>query len=59
MRASLPRSAAMPASVAAGFLWKSIGHSAPFFYGAATAVIAAILLGVLIKPGEFASDSPA
>ncbi len=44
--------AALPASIAAGFLWRSIGHSAPFFYGAVTALIAALLLAVLVRPGE-------
>lgn len=48
--------AALPASVAAGFLWKMVGHSAPFYYGAATAILAALLLGVLIRPGASASD---
>lgn len=51
--------AALPASVAAGFLWKVVGHSAPFYYGAATSLVAALLLAVLIKPGVSASDSSA
>lgn len=49
--------AALPASIAAGFLWRTIGHSAPFFYGAATALISVLLLAALVRPGEFASGS--
>lgn len=41
--------AALPASVIAGVLWKQVGHSAPFFYAAATSFAAAILLPILIR----------
>lgn len=40
---------ALPASIIAGYLWKNVGHSAPFYYGALTSLVAAVLLGVLIK----------
>lgn len=42
--------ALLPASLIAGFLWDKIGPSAPFYYGAATSLAAALLLAVLIKP---------
>ena len=44
--------AALPASVIAGYLWNSVSHSAPFFYGAAMSIAAALLLGVLIRPAR-------
>lgn len=34
----------LPASVIAGFLWQKTNASAPFYFGSATAIIAAILL---------------
>jgi MFS family permease len=34
----------LPASIIAGVLWDHVGHAAPFFYGAGTAALAAILL---------------
>lgn len=43
--------ALLPASIIAGVLWDKVGHSAPFYYGAATAVLASILL-VTIVPRE-------
>jgi MFS family permease len=49
--------AALPASVIAGFLWKTVDHSAPFFYGAATSLAAALLLAVLVKPGARAEEA--
>lgn len=42
--------ALLPASLIAGMLWDRVGHAAPFFYGAATSLLAAILLSVFIKP---------
>ncbi|HAH87757.1 MAG: MFS transporter [Armatimonadota bacterium] len=39
----------LPASLLAGYLWKAISPSAPFFYGAGAAVAAAILLAVLLR----------
>ncbi len=45
----------LPASLIAGLLWQGIGPwqgfgpSAPFFFGAATALLAALLLAVLIR----------
>lgn len=39
--------ALLPASVMAGFLWDNIGPAAPFFYGAATSLAAAVLFAVL------------
>ena len=43
--------ALLPASLIAGLLWDKIGPSAPFYYGSATSLAAAILLAALIKPG--------
>lgn len=43
--------ALLPASLIAGLLWDRIGPSAPFYYGSATALVSAILLAILIKPG--------
>ena len=43
--------ALLPASVIAGYLWRAFGPSAPFYYGAATSIVAAVLLAVLVKPG--------
>ena len=43
--------ALLPASLIAGFLWDAVSPSAPFFYGAAVALISAILLIVLF-PGK-------
>ncbi len=40
---------ALPASVIAGFLWDAIGAPAPFFFGAAMAGIATILLLIFIR----------
>ncbi len=40
---------ALPASVIAGFLWDSVNPSAPFFFGAAMAGIATILLLIFIR----------
>jgi len=36
--------ALLPASLIAGFLWDSFGPSGPFYYGAATSLIAVVLL---------------
>ena len=41
--------ALLPASVFAGYLWDAVSPSAPFYFGAATAVIAALLLAVLFR----------
>jgi MFS family permease len=38
--------AAFPASLAAGFLWKYVGPGAPFFFGAAMALIALGIFGL-------------
>jgi len=46
----LTGAALFPASLIAGILWQH-NHSAPFFYGAATAVMAAILMAILL-PGS-------
>lgn len=42
--------ALLPASIIAGFLWDKIGPSAPFYYGAATSLVAALMLALLVKP---------
>lgn len=43
--------ALLPASLIAGILWDRVGPAAPFYYGAATSLLAAVLLGTLIKSG--------
>jgi MFS family permease len=40
---------ALPASVIAGFLWDSVSAAAPFFFGAAMAAIATLLLLLFIR----------
>jgi len=42
--------ALLPASIIAGFLWDKVSPSAPFYYGAATSLIAAILLAAFVNP---------
>ncbi len=51
--------AALPASLIAGFLWRAVGHSAPFYYGAATSLAAALLLAVLVRPSRRAEETAA
>lgn len=41
--------ALLPASLIAGFLWDKIGPSAPFYYGSATSLAAAILMLVFMR----------
>ncbi len=41
--------ALLPASLIAGFLWDKVSPSAPFYYGAATALVSALLLATLVK----------
>ena len=40
-----------PASLIAGLLWRYLTPSAPFFFGAAMALMAAVLMG-LVMPGK-------
>ena len=42
------------ASTLAGFLWKYVSPSAPFYLGAATATIAAILFMTLLRNKKYA-----
>ena len=49
--------ALLPASVIAGYLWDSIGPSAPFYYGAATALLAAVLLAGLLRGSVTCTDT--
>jgi len=44
--------AALPASVIAGVLWRQVGHSAPFYYGAATSLAAALMLAIMVRPAH-------
>lgn len=44
--------ALLPASLIAGYLWDKVSPSAPFYYGAATSLLAAVLLAVLVKPSS-------
>jgi MFS family permease len=51
--------ALLPASLIAGFLWENVSHAAPFYYGAATSIAAAVLLAVLVKSGPAAATAKA
>ncbi len=44
--------ALLPASIIAGALWKHFGSGAPFYYGAATSLVSAVLLALLVKTGN-------
>jgi len=44
--------ALLPASLIAGFLWQNVSHAAPFYYGATTSGLAAVLLAALVKPTQ-------
>jgi MFS family permease len=48
--------ALLPASLVAGYLWSHIGPAAAFYYGAATALCAAILLGVFFPISTTCTD---
>jgi MFS family permease len=41
---------ALPASLIAGILWDSLSPSAPFYFGAAMVLAAAVLLGLGVRP---------
>lgn len=41
--------ALLPASLIAGYLWNMFGPSAPFYYGAATSLVSAVLLAALVR----------
>jgi MFS family permease len=43
--------ALLPASLIAGWLWQAVSPAAPFFYGAATAVIAMVMLLLFVPRG--------
>ncbi|MDH7600645.1 MAG: MFS transporter [Armatimonadota bacterium] len=49
--------ALLPASVIAGLLWKHFGPPAPFYYGAVTSLVSALLLGALVKPDNNTSGT--
>ena len=51
--------ALLPASLIAGLLWDAVGPAAPFYYGAATSVVAAVLLTVFIRPRRSSESSEA
>ena len=51
--------ALLPASLIAGHLWDHVSRAAPFYYGSATALIAAILLAVLVKSGPASAPAGA
>ncbi|MDH7482050.1 MAG: MFS transporter [Armatimonadota bacterium] len=44
--------ALFPASLIAGYLWDSISPSAPFYYGAATALLSALLLAICFRSSD-------
>ena len=50
---------AFPASVIAGLLWENVSPAAPFYFGAALAGIAMLLLWVFIKSNVRGSDNRA
>lgn len=49
--------ALLPASVVAGYLWDAVSPSATFYYGAATALISAVLLAVLFRGSVTCTDT--
>lgn len=49
--------ALLPASVIAGYLWDKVNPSAPFYYGAAMALVAAVLLAVLFRGSVTYTDT--
>lgn len=48
LHATLTGIGLLPASILAGFLWKSVGPSAPFYFGGGLGLIAALALQALI-----------
>lgn len=44
--------ALLPASLIAGYLWQAVSPAAPFYFGAATASLSAILLAVFFRRGS-------
>lgn len=50
--------AALPSSAVAGLLWDRVSPAAPFWVGAATALAAAALLPILVRPSSAASTRP-
>ena len=46
---------ALPASFVAGLLWQNVGPAAPFYWGAAMAAAAALLLGLFYARRRFAT----
>ena len=44
--------AALPASALAGVLWDRVSPATPFWVGAATAGMAAVLLATLVRPAR-------
>jgi len=49
--------ALLPASVIAGYLWDKLNPSAPFYYGAAVALVAALMLAVLFRGSATYTDT--
>jgi len=49
--------ALLPASVIAGYLWDKVNPSAPFYYGAAMALVAALMLAVLFRGSATCTDT--
>jgi MFS family permease len=49
--------ALLPASVTAGYLWDKVNPSAPFYYGAAMALVAALMLAVLFRGSATYTDT--
>ena len=49
--------ALLPASVIAGYLWDKVNPSAPFYYGAAVALVAALMLAVLFRGSATYTDT--
>jgi MFS family permease len=49
--------ALLPASLIAGFLWDAISPSAPFYFGASMALVAAVMLAVLFRGSATYTDT--
>ena len=49
----------LPASVVAGVLWSAIAPAAPFWFGAACAALAAVVLLIAVRPGARSEQAAA
>jgi hypothetical protein len=49
LQATIAGLALLPASLITGLLWNAFGSTPPFIYGAALALLAAVLLALFMK----------